>query len=134
MARRGVFKIINRRTGRVYVGSSNTNLDRLIYSYWQRLYAGDHHNYDLQSDFDYYGRSNFTVEIVSGSCYSEDEVRSLREQVIFENRFNTYNEDVPVHYGGGNPNVQYYNGCFVTTDNRIAAALNPLELDMKYLY
>ena len=62
MARRGVFKIINRRTGRVYVGSSNTNLDRLIYSYWQRLYAGDHHNYDLQSDFDYYGRSNFTVE------------------------------------------------------------------------
>ena len=107
MARRGVFKIINRRTGRVYVGSSNTNIDRLIYSYWQRLYAGDHHNYDLQSDFDYYGRSNFTVEIVSGSCYSEDEVRSLREQVIFENRFNTYNEDVPVHYGGGNPNGSF---------------------------
>ena len=107
MARRGVFKIINKRTGRVYVGSSNTNLDRLIYSYWQRLYAGDHHNYDLQSDFDYYGRSNFTVEIVSGSCYSEDEVRSLREHEIYINRHNTYNEDVPVHYGGGNPNGSF---------------------------
>lgn len=107
MARRGVFKIINKRTGRVYVGSSNTNLDRLIYSYWQRLYSGDHHNYELQSDFDHYGRSNFTVEIVSGSCYSEDEVRSLREHEIYINRHNTYNEDVPVHYGGGNPHGSF---------------------------
>ena len=82
MARRGVFKIINMKTGKVYVGSSNTNMDRLIYSYWQRLYSGDHHNNDLQSDFEQYGRSNFTVEIVSDSCYSEDNVRTLRELKI----------------------------------------------------
>ena len=36
--------------------------------------------------------------------------------------------------GGGNPNVQYYNGRFVTSDNRIATALNPDELSVKYLY
>lgn len=107
MVRKGVFKIINKRTGRVYVGSSNTNLDKLIYNYWQRLYSGDHHNPDLQADFDSFGKSNFTVEIVSASCYSEDEVRSLREHEIYINRHNTYNEDVPVHYGGGN-----YHGSF----------------------
>ncbi len=107
MARRGVFKIINRRTGKVYVGSSNTNLDKLIYSYWQRLYSGDHHNHELQSDFNYYGRSNFTAVIVNGSCRSEDEVRSLRDSEIYLNRHNTYNEDVPVHYGGGNPHGSF---------------------------
>ena len=35
---------------------------------------------------------------------------------------------------GGNPNVQYYNGKFVTADNRIATALNKKELNVKYLY
>ena len=106
MARRGVFKIINLRTGKVYVGSSNTNMDNLIYSYWQKLYSGNHHNYDLQEDFNYYGKSNFTVEIV-GICYSEDEVRSLRGHEIYINRHNTYNEDVPVHYSGGNPGASF---------------------------
>ena len=107
MARRGVFKIINLRTGKVYIGSSNTNMDNLIYSYWQKLYSGNHHNNELQQDFNYYGRSNFTVEIVSGSCYSEGEVRSLRNHEIYINRHNTYNEDVPVHYGGGNPGASF---------------------------
>ena len=107
MARRGVFKIINKRTGKVYIGSSNTNMDNLIYSYWQKLYSGNHHNNELQQDFNYYGKSNFTVEIVSGSCYSEGEVRSLRNHEIYINRHNTYNEDVPVHYGGGNPGASF---------------------------
>lgn len=107
MARRGVFKIVNKRTGKVYVGSSNTNLDRLIDSYWNKLYSGTHHNNELQSDFDYYGSSSFEYVIVSDSCYSEDEVRSVRESEIYLNRFNTYNEDVPVHYDGGNPNASF---------------------------
>ena len=106
MARRGVFKIINLRTGKVYIGSSNTNMDNLIYSYWQKLYSGNHHNYELQEDFNYYGRSNFSVEVVD-ICYSEREVRSLRDHEIYINRHNTYNEDVPVHYGGGNHGASF---------------------------
>lgn len=35
---------------------------------------------------------------------------------------------------GGNPKVKYYKGKFVTSDNRIATALNNEELDNKYLY
>ena len=100
MARRGVFKIVNKQTGTVYVGSSNTDMDRLIDSYWAKLYSGSHHNRTLQSDFDYYGSLNFEVVIVNDNCYSEVEVRSLRENEIYLNRFNTYNEDVPVHYNG----------------------------------
>ena len=35
---------------------------------------------------------------------------------------------------GGNPNVQYYNGRFVTADNRIATSLDKSVLDVKFLY
>ena len=35
---------------------------------------------------------------------------------------------------GGNPCVKYYNGRFVTGDNRIATSLDPDILDNKYLY
>ena len=92
MARRGVFKIVNKQTGTVYVGSSNTDMDRLIDSYWAKLYSGSHHNRALQSDFDYYGSSNFEYIIVNDNCYSENEVRSVREREIYLNRYNTYNK------------------------------------------
>lgn len=35
---------------------------------------------------------------------------------------------------GGNPTVKYYNGRFVTGDNRIATSLDKSRLDNKYLY
>lgn len=35
---------------------------------------------------------------------------------------------------GGNPSVQYYNGSFVTADNRIAVVLDPARLNAKFLY
>lgn len=35
---------------------------------------------------------------------------------------------------GGNPNVQYFKGRFVTADNRIAVVNDPNQLDAKYLY
>ena len=107
MVRRGVFKIINKQTGTVYVGSSNTNMDRLIDSYWNKLDSGSHHNRALQSDYNYYGSLNFECVIVNDSCYSEAEVRDVREREIYLNRFNTYNEDVPVHYNGGNPDATF---------------------------
>lgn len=47
----------------------------------------------------------------------------------------------PIHEGeiiaipwGGNAIVQYFNGRFVTSDNRIAVANDPNELSMKFLY
>lgn len=35
---------------------------------------------------------------------------------------------------GGNPNIQYYNGKFVTSDNRIATSRDRSILDNRYLY
>ena len=49
--------------------------------------------------------------------------------------------DGPIHEAkiiaipwGGNAIVQYYSGRFVTSDNRIAIANDPNQLDMKFLY
>lgn len=36
--------------------------------------------------------------------------------------------------GGGNPNIQYYNGYFITSDNRIATSLDTSVLSNKFLY
>ena len=124
MFRRGVFKIINNVTGKVYIGSSDTNMDNLIYGYWQKLKSGVHHNKELQRDFDYYGSSNFDFIIVKDDCRSEEEVRLLREREIYLNSHNTYNEDVPVHYSGGNPNASY--GGYSRKQNNIKDDLNSL--------
>lgn len=59
MVKRGVFKIINKQTGKVHVCSSNTNLDNLMHNYWDKLFSGVHHNRKLQADFNYYDSSNF---------------------------------------------------------------------------
>ena len=47
---------------------------------------------------------------------------------------NVVNREVIAIPWGGNPNVQYYNGKFITADNRIATSLNPKILDNKFLY
>ena len=47
---------------------------------------------------------------------------------------NVVNAEIVCIPGGGNPVVQYYNGEFVTGDNRIARVLDINELDTKYLY
>lgn len=47
---------------------------------------------------------------------------------------NIVNAEIVCIPGGGNPIVQYYNGKFVTGDNRIARVLDINELNAKYLY
>ncbi|MBQ6268983.1 MAG: restriction endonuclease subunit S, partial [Bacteroidetes bacterium] len=36
--------------------------------------------------------------------------------------------------GGGNPNIQYYNGKFITSDNRIATSIDTTVIDNKFIY
>ncbi len=44
------------------------------------------------------------------------------------------NEEIVAIPGGGNPIVQYYNGKFITADNRIAVSNDTNILNTKYLY
>lgn len=106
MSRKGVFTITNTKTGKVYIGSSNNNLDQRIYDYWQKLHAGSHSNPELQSDFNRYGSSNFSKEIVA-ICQTEAEVRKVTNQMFEKNKYKMYNIHRPSTYDGGNPNASF---------------------------
>lgn len=106
MSRKGVFIITNTKTGKVYIGSSNNNLDQRIYDYWQKLHAGSHSNPELQSDFNRYGSSNFSKEIVA-ICQTEAEVRKVTNQMFEKNKYKMYNIHRPSTYDGGNPNASF---------------------------
>ena len=106
MSKKGVFTITNTITGKVYIGSSNSNLDQRIYDYWQKLHSGTHSNAALQSDFNKYGSSNFSKEIVA-TCQTETEVRKVTNQMFEKNKNNMYNHHRPTTYDGGNPNASF---------------------------
>lgn len=63
--------------------------------------------------------------------YTSEEVAYTTEEKAGE--FISQGEIVAIPWGG-NPNVKYYNGRFVTGDNRIATSIAPKILDTKFLY
>ena len=63
--------------------------------------------------------------------YTSEEVSYTTEEKAGE--FISQGEIVAIPWGG-NPNVKYYNGRFVTGDNRIATSIAPKILDTKFLY
>ncbi len=97
----GVFNIINTRTGRTYTASSYTDMDRLMDKYRHDLRNSNHHNHGLRNDAR--KGDNFRFKVVARNCSSRREVLQIREAEIYKNRNNTYNEDVPIHFDGGNP-------------------------------
>ena len=60
---KGVFKIVNKINGKIFIGSS-PNLD----SYWNnqkfQLNLGSHRNKELQNDWNNFGEDNFYYEII----------------------------------------------------------------------
>ena len=97
----GVFNIINTRTGRTYTASSDTDIDRLMDKYRSDLKNRSHHNHGLRNDAR--KGDNFRFKVVARNCSSRNEVLQIREAEIYKNRNNTYNEDVLIHFEGGNP-------------------------------
>lgn len=63
--------------------------------------------------------------------YTSEEVAYTTEEKAGE--FISQGEIVAIPWGG-NPNVKYYNGRFITGDNRIATSIAPKILDTKFLY
>ncbi len=59
----GVYRIVNRINGKVYVGSSSNLYHRIRAQQWL-LAHGQNHNPDLQIDFDRYGKDSFVFEVI----------------------------------------------------------------------
>lgn len=85
------------------------------------------YHYFLAGDLKQLIRENGTVKILTTNTSNLFTDESLVEGYVAER------EVVAIPWGG-NPNVQYYNGRFVTADNRIATSVDTTLLDNKYLY
>ena len=63
---RGIYRIMNRANGKVYIGSSKDAPKRLK-RHRQELTAGKHRNRYLQQEWDAYGGDVFAFEVVERS-------------------------------------------------------------------
>ena len=93
----GIYSIVNKLNGRIYIGSTHWFEDRWM-SHLRALRKNKHHNRFLQNDFNKSGECNFVfeiVEIVSGSKTA----RMDREQYYLNKLFSEYgNEQRYNHY------------------------------------
>ena len=87
------------------------------------------YKYYLSTDFAKVERKNGNIKYISTGISGED--RYTTEELAGD--YLAEGEVVCIPWGG-TPNVKYYNGKFVTGDNRIATSLDTKVLNNKFLY
>lgn len=60
----GIYKIINLKTGKVYIGQTKENFKRRFWFHRWKLRQGSHDNNYLQKSWNKYGEENFAFDIV----------------------------------------------------------------------
>lgn len=76
----GVYKIVNKANGKVYIGSSR-DLKKRFRSHKSMLKCGTHYNIHLQRAFEKYGEKSFSFKVVE---YTNEEQRWEREQQLID--------------------------------------------------
>lgn len=84
---RGIYKITNQVNGKVYIGRASNVFDR-IDAHFGLLRVGDHHSSALQEDYDKFGLSEFTVNILETPTL--DKIVSREAHLI--RKYNSYEE------------------------------------------
>lgn len=81
-----VYKIENKITGKIYIGSTN-NFSRRKQEHFRDLRLGEHYSKEMQADYNKYGENCLEMSIIE-KC--DDEIRLDREQYYI----NLYNASV----------------------------------------
>ncbi len=76
----GIYTIINRVNGRIYIGESLDIYRRWHKEHMPQLRKNIHNNKELQNDFNEYGEENFSFEILER--YSEDNPISTKARTL----------------------------------------------------
>lgn len=99
----GIYKIVNKRTGEVFVSFSK-NMRRSFDYHMFRLRNNRHHNQGLQEDFNN-GDTFFPVELEVFMRYDEQEFdENIKKWIEKENSYNKGYNQTP----GGNSGYWYY--------------------------
>lgn len=68
----GIYSIVNRITGKTYIGSAR-NVDQRLHQHYHQLLNGKHYNKELQRDFDSFGIFNFQSNLIVVCDYDDME-------------------------------------------------------------
>lgn len=85
----GVYQIVNKQSGKRYIGSSKDVLRRLQ-GHLNHLLKDKHPNRHLQNSFNFYGQESFTFEFVE-SCHQEDRLVLEQTYIDAHKRSTLYN-------------------------------------------
>ena len=78
MKKSGIYRIVNKINGRVYVGSAVNLISRKM-DHWKTLRAHRHRNRFLQRAWDKYGEENFDFVVIE---YVADEGRLIEHRAV----------------------------------------------------
>lgn len=86
----GIYKIKNKQNNKVYIGSSNNVLKRWT-DHISNLITNTHHSYKLQADFNKYGLTAFTFEVIE-VVYDKNNLKKTEQYWI--NYYNSCDDTV----------------------------------------
>ena len=77
----GIYMIICNENGKVYIGQTN-NLRRRETEHFNELSHHKHHNLDIQSDYDRYGKDAFSFTVIESGDYTQEELNHKEKEAI----------------------------------------------------
>ena len=86
----GIYKITNKVNNKIYIGSSK-NITYRWKQHIDSLESGNHHNSRLQSDWNKYGITNFTFEVIE-SIKNDDNL--LKREQRYIDKYKSYNPEI----------------------------------------
>lgn len=133
----GIYKIINKINGHVYIGQSVEIEDRWTRHKWSAFHDKDEEDYPLYRAFRKYGLDNFTFEIIK-ICPREELTKWETYYIDYFNSFiEGYNQTSggEGHYGQEKPVYQYdLNGNFIKSYPSMAEAARQLNIKKQNIY
>ncbi len=97
----GIYRIVNKTNGKVYIGSTNRNFSYRKSSHFCELRDNRHGNSHLQRSYNKYGKEDFVFEIVE-KCKGEDAL--VERELYWYNQYHKsqrYNQKEPTSRFGG---------------------------------
>lgn len=134
MIKKGIYKITNLQTGKVYVGLSN-NINRRWIKHRSELKNNCHINSHLQKSYNKYGKENFKYEILE-LCSEEElvefEKKWIKKEDSYNNGYNLTKGGINIGYGENHYNFNNKKYTFYHFDGRIEKNINCYEMIKKH--
>lgn len=127
-----VYRIFNKKNGRMYIGSTNNYIARK-HEHFGSLRKGTHHNKNLQLDFNEFKESSFVFEIIVNDIRDRTNLLLKEYDLILRNKSKCYNihTDCPVFDPSEKQDWSIYKKGFIPNKNEKAKAKKKKQQQIK---